>query len=169
MLVRRPCTSFIDWDPTDLYYTNQRHIQHQNTPCEDLSPYAKRFFTVFLDQRAQFKPPEGSFYFSTFKSNLLTFRLRVLDLWSTIGRHSKLGVIVFRCILGVHSRSTASMEKPYFEKFMKLISLHGKSCSQISQRGCLYVGMMTRTYKSKLFHESRRLIKHSNCTPQSTF
>ena len=116
----------LDWDPTNLYYTNQRQTQHQNIPCEDLSPYAKQFFTVFLDQQARFEPPEGLFYFSAFKSNLLMFGSWVSDLWSTIGRNSKLGITDFCCILKIHSRSTALVEKPYFEKFMKLISLHGK-------------------------------------------
>ena len=43
-----------------------------------------------------------------------------------MGWDSKLGVIDFRCILGVQSRSTALMDKPYFEAFMKLMSKHGK-------------------------------------------
>ena len=54
------------------------------------------------------------------------FGLWVSDLWSTIGRDSKLGVIDFCYIPGIHNRSMASVEKLYFEKFMKLISLHGK-------------------------------------------
>ena len=69
----------LDWGPTDLYYTNQRQTQHRNTPCEDLSPYAKQFFTVFLEQREQFTPPDGKFYFSAFKSNSLTFSSFVSD------------------------------------------------------------------------------------------
>ena len=44
-----------------------------------------------------------------------------------MGRNSKLGVIDFRCIPRVHGRSTASVDKPYFEAFMKLMSKHGKS------------------------------------------
>ena len=59
----------LDWGPTDLYYANQRQTQHRNTRCEDLSPYAKQFFTVFLEQREQFTPLDGEFYFSAFKSN----------------------------------------------------------------------------------------------------
>ena len=55
-----------------------------------------------------------------------------MDLWSTIGRDSKLGVIDFCYIPGVHNRSTALVEKLYFEKFMKLISLHGKPITQYS-------------------------------------
>ena len=43
-----------------------------------------------------------------------------------MGRDSKLGVIDFRYIPGVQSRSTASVDKPYFEAFMKLIFKHGK-------------------------------------------
>ena len=43
-----------------------------------------------------------------------------------MGRDSKLGVIDFRCILGVHGRSTALVDKPYFKAFMKLMSKHGK-------------------------------------------
>ena len=91
----------LDWGPTDLYYTNQRQTQHRNTPCEDLSPYAKQFFTVFLKQCEQFTPSDGEFYFSAFKSNLLTFSSFVSNLWSTMGRDSKLEVIDFRCIPGV--------------------------------------------------------------------
>ena len=97
----------LDKGPTDLYYTNQRQTQHRNTPCEDLSPDTKQFFTVFLEQREQFTPPDGEFYFSPFKSNLLTFSLFVSDSWSTMGRDSKLGVIDFRYISGVQGRSTA--------------------------------------------------------------
>ena len=117
---------FLDWGPTDLYYTNQRQTQHRNTPCEDLSPYAKQFFTVFLKRREQFTPPDGEFYFSAFKSNSLMFSSFVSDSWSTMGRNSKLGIIDFRCIPGVHGRSTASVDMPYFEAFMKLMSKHGK-------------------------------------------
>ena len=43
-----------------------------------------------------------------------------------MGRDSKLGVIEFRCILEVQSRSTALVDKPYFKAFMKLMSKHGK-------------------------------------------
>ena len=50
----------------------------------------------------------------------------VLNSWSTIRQDSKLGIIDFCCIPGVHNRSTASIGKPYFEKFLKLISLYGK-------------------------------------------
>ena len=116
----------LDWGPTDLYYTNQKQTQHWNTPCEDLSPYAKQFFTIFLNQRARFEPSEGSFYFSAFKVNSLMFGSWILDLWSSIGRDSKIGVIALYCILRVQTRSTASVEKLYFEKFMKLICKHGK-------------------------------------------
>ena len=116
----------LDWGPIDLYYTNQRQTQHRNIPCEDLSPYAKQFFTVFFEQREQFTPPDGKFYFSAFKSNSLTFSSFVSDSWSTMGRDSELGVIDFRCIPGVHGQSTALVDKPYFEAFMKLMSKHGK-------------------------------------------
>ena len=116
----------LDWGPTDLYYTNQRLTQHWNTPCEDMSPYTKQFFTVFFEQQERFQLPKGEFYFSVFKSNSLTFGFFVSDLWSTIGRDSKLGVIDFHCIPGVRSRSTALVDKPYFEAFMKLMSKHGK-------------------------------------------
>ena len=43
-----------------------------------------------------------------------------------MGRDSKLGVIDFRCIPGVHGRSMASVDMPYFEAFMKLMSKYGK-------------------------------------------
>ena len=43
-----------------------------------------------------------------------------------MGRDSKLGVIDFRCIPRVHGRSTALVDMPYFEAFMKLMSKHGK-------------------------------------------
>ena len=43
-----------------------------------------------------------------------------------MGRDSKLGVIDFHCIPRVHGQSTASVDKPYFEAFMKLMSKHEK-------------------------------------------
>ena len=43
-----------------------------------------------------------------------------------MGQDSKLRVIDFRCILGVQGRSMASVDKPYFEALMKLMSKHGK-------------------------------------------
>ena len=43
-----------------------------------------------------------------------------------MGRDSKLGVIDFHCIPGLYSQSTASVDKPYFEAFMKLMSKYGK-------------------------------------------
>ena len=43
-----------------------------------------------------------------------------------MGRNSKLEVIDFRCIPGVHGQSTALVDMPYFEAFMKLMSKHGK-------------------------------------------
>ena len=43
-----------------------------------------------------------------------------------MGRNSKLRVIDFHCIPGVQGRSMASMDKPYFEAFIKLMSKHGK-------------------------------------------
>ena len=43
-----------------------------------------------------------------------------------MGRDSKLGVIDFRCIPRVLGQSTTSVDKPYFEAFMKLMSKHGK-------------------------------------------
>ena len=116
----------LDWGPIDLYYTNQRQIQHRNIPYEDMSPYVKQFFTVFLEQRERFNPPDGEFYFSAFKSSSLMFTSFVFDLWSTMGQDTKLEVIDFRCIPRVQSRSMASVDKPYFEAFMKLMSKLGK-------------------------------------------
>ena len=43
-----------------------------------------------------------------------------------MGRDSKLEVIDFRSIPGVQGQSTASVDKPYFKAFMKLMSKHGK-------------------------------------------
>ena len=49
-----------------------------------------------------------------------------MDSWSIVGRDSKPGIIDFRYIPGVQSRSTASVDKPYFETVMKLMSKYGK-------------------------------------------
>ena len=43
-----------------------------------------------------------------------------------MGRDSKLGIIDLCCIPGVHGRSMASVDMPYFEAFIKLMSKHGK-------------------------------------------
>ena len=33
----------------DQYYKNQRQTMHRNIPCEDMSPYAKQSFMIFIE------------------------------------------------------------------------------------------------------------------------
>ena len=159
----------LDWGPTDLYYTNQRQTQHQNTPCEDLLPYAKQFFTIFLEQRERFQPLEGEFYFSAFNSNSLMIGSFVSDSWSTIGRDSKLEVIDFHCIPGMHSRSTSLVDKPYFKAFMKLISKHGKPMLTDLLAWMFICGDDDTYLQVEAFLWSPLLVEKFNLYPPSTF
>ena len=116
----------LEWGPPDLYYTNQRATMYRNTPCEDLSPFAKQFFTVFLTQRSRFVPPTGAMFFRAFKDTPLSFGNWPSDSWQNLGSNAKFGVIDFRCVPGVSGKSRSSVEKPYFEEFMKLMSSKGQ-------------------------------------------
>ena len=46
--------------------------------------------------------------------------------WEIQGRNAKLGVIDFRFVPGVTGKERSSVEKPFFEEFMKLISSKGQ-------------------------------------------
>ena len=116
----------LDWGLPDLYYQNQRATMHRNTPCEDLSPYAKQFFTVFLQKRLQFLPPTGAMYYRAFKDNPITFGTWPSDIWHTQGRNANFGIIDFRFVPGVTGKARSSVQKPFFEEFMNLISSKGQ-------------------------------------------
>lgn len=116
----------LDWGPGELYYVNQRQTQHRNTDCEDLSPYAKQFFTVFLAQRSEFVPAPGAMFFRPKRSTTPILESWPSDSWQTVASNVKLGVIDFRFIPGTSGKSRSTVEKPYFEEFMKIFSSKGQ-------------------------------------------
>jgi hypothetical protein len=113
----------LDWGILDQYYSNQRQMMHRNTPCEDLSPYAKQFFTVFIEVRSWFVPPQGVVHFRKFQANpAISFGSWPSNKWTEYGSNAKLGIIDFRFMPGNSGKSSSKVEKPLFEEFMKVFT-----------------------------------------------
>lgn len=96
---------------------------HRNTPCEDLSPYAKQFFMIFIERRSWFVPPQGAVHFRKFQADpTISFGSWPSNKWTDYGGNAKLGIIDFRFMPGNSRKSSSTIEKPYFEEFMKVFA-----------------------------------------------
>lgn len=52
----------LEWGVPDFYYANAKATMHRNSTCEEISPYAKEFLRVFLEERKKFKPSTAHVY-----------------------------------------------------------------------------------------------------------
>lgn len=119
--------ALLEWGIPEHYWSNQRQTMHRNTPCEDLSPYAKQFFSNFLDVRSRFSPPQAAVHFRRFQPMPpISFGTWPNNSWSEHGMNAKLGIVDFRFIPGIAGKSSSSIEKPYFQEFMNLFMKQDK-------------------------------------------
>lgn len=115
--------ALLDWGIPDQYYSNQRQTMHRNTPCEDLSPYAKQFFMVFIERRSWFEPPQAAVHFRKFQVNpAISLGHWPSNKWTEYGSNAKLGIIDFRFMPGNSRKSSSTVEKPFFEEIMKVFT-----------------------------------------------
>lgn len=116
----------LDWGPGESFYRNCFQTQFRNSTCEELSPYAKEFFRVFLRVRENFYPPTGAMHYCAYKASTNSLSTWASDTWQTLGCNVKLGVVDFRNIPGFASKSRSSDARPFFEEFMTTFSTKGK-------------------------------------------
>lgn len=110
----------LEWGVPELYYANQKATMHRNTRCEDISPFAKQFFRVFLEVRSNFNPSYAPVHLRTFERKPpMTLAPWGPDTWDIEGEDANLGIIDFRLIPGTGGKAKSSIEKPFFEQFMK--------------------------------------------------
>lgn len=113
----------LEWGIPDVYWGQQKATMHRYTSCEDLSPYAKQFFRVFLDVRSRFKPSNAQVHVRKFQRKTMVLSPWDSDsAWESKGKDANLGIIDFRLIPGAVSKGKSSTGKPFFETFMGVFS-----------------------------------------------
>ena len=96
---------------------------HRNTPCKDLSPYAKQFFMVFIERRSWFVPPQGVIYSCKFQANpTISFGSWSSNKWTEYKSNANFKIIDFRFMPRNNKKSSCTVEKPFFEKFIKVFT-----------------------------------------------
>lgn len=110
--------------PGDNFFSEAKMLRSKNKKTEQLSPYAKAFFTKFLEKRATFEEPFGAAYIR--KYNAAT---NVLGPWPTNSwpdnAHVRLGVIDFRFLPGYGRRNTSGVLTPFFNDFFTALKSGG--------------------------------------------
>jgi hypothetical protein len=82
--------------PGEEFFSGAKQTCNKNRAIEELSPYAKQFFKVFLKQKKDFRKPAGRAYFRPYSG--LNTRLGPLpeNSWETVAHALVLGIIDFR-------------------------------------------------------------------------
>lgn len=115
--------ALLGWGVPEKYYKDQRATMHRNSTCQELSPYAKQFFRVFLRVRQSFMPSTTILNTRIFiRRTPMPLRSWSEDEWETNGVEANLDIIDFRLLPGSGGRDNSSIEHPFFEEFMKIFS-----------------------------------------------
>jgi hypothetical protein len=82
--------------PGEEFFLGAKQTRNKNRAIEELSPYAKQFFKVFLKQKKDFRKPTGRAYFRPYSG--LNTRLGPWpeNNWETVAHALVLGIIDFR-------------------------------------------------------------------------
>jgi hypothetical protein len=91
-------------------------MRNKNQRIEELSPYTKQFFKVFLKQKKQFWKPTGRAYFRPFSAMNTKLGPWPENSWETVAHILVLGI--FRSIPNFMQVNKTTAQKPYFEEFM---------------------------------------------------
>ena len=94
---------------------------NKNRRIEELSPYAKQFFKVFLKQKKQFRKLVGRAYFRPFSRMNTKLGPWPINSWKTVAHSLVFGIIDFRSISNFTQVSKTTTRKPYFEEFMAVL------------------------------------------------
>nr|PNR32277.1 hypothetical protein PHYPA_026403 [Physcomitrium patens] len=106
--------------PGEDFFSAAKLTRNKSKSCEELSPYAKEFFRVFLRRRAQFHKPTGKAYIRKYDGSTVQLGSWSENCWLNDGNKIKLGIIDFRRVPGFSSKEKSTVSKPYFEDFMSM-------------------------------------------------
>jgi hypothetical protein len=110
--------------PGDHFFAEAKQLKSKNKATEELSPYAKEWFKLFLHKRKRFVPPTGKTFFRKFNSAANTLGSWPGNAWND-NQPTKLAVIDFRNVPGQEKKPTATVVDPFFGDFMRTFQAKG--------------------------------------------
>jgi hypothetical protein len=103
--------------PGEDFFSAAKQTRNKNRKIEELSPYAKQFFKVFLKQKKEFRRPNGRAYFRPFNGTSNKLGAWPENTWENIQHTLILGIIDFRRVPGFTQVNKHNVQRPYFEDF----------------------------------------------------
>jgi hypothetical protein len=82
--------------PGEEFFSGTKQTRNKNRAIEELSPYAKQFFKVFLKQKKDFRKPVGRAYFWPYSGLNTRLGPWLENSWETVAHTLVLGIIDFR-------------------------------------------------------------------------
>jgi hypothetical protein len=107
--------------PSKKFFSSLKQTRNKNRSIEQLSPYAKEFFWIFLVQKKKFVKLARRAFFHAYNGMSNKLGSWLDSSWKTTSHNLKLGIIDFSCILNYTDASKSSAGKPYFEDFMGVL------------------------------------------------
>jgi hypothetical protein len=104
--------------PGEEFFSGAKQTCNKSRSIEELSPYAKQFFKVFLKQKKEFRKPAGRAYFRPFSGLNTKLGPWPKNSWETVAHALVLGIIDFRHVPNFTQVGKTIVQKPYFEEFM---------------------------------------------------
>ena len=103
--------------PGEDFFSAAKQTRNKNRKIEELSPYAKQFFKVFLKQKKDFRKPAGRAYFRPYSGMNTRLGPWPGNSWEELAHALVLGIIDFRRVPNWTQVSKGSASRPYFEDF----------------------------------------------------
>ena len=103
--------------PGEDFFFAAKQTWNKNQKIEELSPYAKQFFKVFLKQKKEFVKLAGRAYFRPFSGLANKLGPSLENSWEKVAHALVLGIIDFRCKPTFTQVNKTTTQRPYFEDF----------------------------------------------------
>ena len=107
--------------PGEDFFFGTKQTCNKNRKIEELSPYAKQFFKVFLKQKKEFVKPVGRAYFRSFSGVATKLGPWPENSWENVAHVLVLGIIDFRCVPGFTQANKTTVQRPYFEDITNVL------------------------------------------------
>ena len=103
--------------PGEDFFSAAKQMRNKNRRIEELSPYAKQFFKVFLKQKSEFKKPAGRAYYRPYSGLNNKLGPWPENTWENLAHALVLGIIDFRRVPNFTQVNKGTAQRPYFEDF----------------------------------------------------
>ena len=109
------------------FFSGAKQTRNKNWKIEELSPYAKQFFKVFLKQKKEIRKPAGHAYFRPFSGLNTKLGPWPEDSWEKVAHALVLGIIDFQRVPNFMQVSKSIAQRPYFEDFTNVLQKQSQS------------------------------------------